>query len=264
MKRISFFLSTVLCLSGTLLAQQSVPPATTPTPASPISTDNTVKPRVFITDSQSWETRSSAGGGNGAFAASSAGGARPQTTEIIKTFGERCPGVRINNKQELADYIVTLDHEGGKGLFAHKDKVAVFARISGDLVMSHSTLSVGGSVKDACDGIEKHWQTNSSALIGAADKEVAEKAAKQSAPKEAIAIAAPAQASLIIDSTPIGADIEIDGGFVGNTPSTLSLAPGSHEISVKKKGYTAWTRKLNVTGGNIHLNADLDKEVAPQ
>jgi hypothetical protein len=74
-----------------------------------------------------------------------------------------------------------------------------------------------------------------------------------------VATAAPAaQASLSVDSTPPGADIEVDGGFVGNTPSTVNLALGNHEIAVKKKGFADWTRKLNVTGGNIRLNADLD------
>jgi hypothetical protein len=71
------------------------------------------------------------------------------------------------------------------------------------------------------------------------------------------------QASLVIDSSPPGADIEIDGGFVGNTPSTVPVAPGSHEIAVKKKGFADWTRKLNVTGGSIHLSADLDPASAP-
>src|SRR6476660_4394226 len=86
-------------VSAVLTAQQ------TPTP--------TEKPRVFITDSQSWEVSGAAGGANGAFAAQSHGGARPQTAEIIKTFGEKCTGVMVNNKQEVADYIVLLDHEGG-------------------------------------------------------------------------------------------------------------------------------------------------------
>jgi hypothetical protein len=71
-----------------------------------------------------------------------------------------------------------------------------------------------------------------------------------------------AQASLTIDSTPAGADIEVDGSFAGSTPSTLTIALGSHEISVKKKGYTAWTRKMNVTGGNVHLSAELDQAQA--
>jgi hypothetical protein len=70
--------------------------------------------------------------------------------------------------------------------------------------------------------------------------------------------AAASQASLAIDSIPSGADIEIDGGFVGDTPSTVSVAPGSHQIAVKKKGFVDWTKTLNVTGGTVHLNAELE------
>ena len=73
--------------------------------------------RVFITDSQSWSIAGSSGGAGGAYGGSMAGGARPQTAEIIKTFGERCPELRVNNKQDKADYVVVLDHEGGKAYF---------------------------------------------------------------------------------------------------------------------------------------------------
>jgi hypothetical protein len=68
---------------------------------------------------------------------------------------------------------------------------------------------------------------------------------------------APAQSTLAIYSTPPGADIEIDGAFVGNTPSTVNVALGSHDIAVKKKGFADWVKKLNVTGGSIHLRAEL-------
>jgi diacylglycerol kinase family enzyme len=67
------------------------------------------------------------------------------------------------------------------------------------------------------------------------------------------------QASVIIDSTPSGADIEIDGEFVGNTPSTTTVVPGRHKIVVKKKGYADWGKTMNVTGGTIHLNAELEQ-----
>ncbi|MGB8030776.1 MAG: PEGA domain-containing protein [Terracidiphilus sp.] len=85
------------------------------------------------------------------------------------------------------------------------------------------------------------------------------------APAVAAAPALPvaAQASLVIDSSPPGADIEIDGAFVGSTPSTVPVAPGNHEITVQKKGFADWTRKLSVTGGSVHLSADLDPESAP-
>ncbi len=76
--------------------------------------------------------------------------------------------------------------------------------------------------------------------------------------------AAQTQVSLIIDSTPPGADVEIDGAFVGNTPSTVTVAPGSHQIAVKKKGFIDWTKTLNVTGGTIHLNAEMEQAPAQQ
>jgi hypothetical protein len=64
--------------------------------------------------------------------------------------------------------------------------------------------------------------------------------------------------SVSIDSTPPGAEINVDENFVGSTPSTVSVPLGSHEITVRKKGFTSWTRKMNVTGGNVYLNADLE------
>lgn len=66
---------------------------------------------------------------------------------------------------------------------------------------------------------------------------------------------------LDIASTPAGADIEIDGKFVGNTPSSISVAPGDHEISVKKSGFAVWTRKMAVSLGHININAELVAEV---
>ena len=73
---------------------------------------------------------------------------------------------------------------------------------------------------------------------------------------------APVQASLVIDSTPSSADIEIDGAFVGNTPSTVSVATGSHQVTVKKKGFGEWTKSINVTGGTVHLNPEFEQTPA--
>jgi hypothetical protein len=77
------------------------------------------------------------------------------------------------------------------------------------------------------------------------------------APVKPAGAAQEATANVAVDSTPPGADIEVDGGFVGNTPSTVTVTQGIHEITVKKKGFADWSRKLNVTGGSIHLAADL-------
>lgn len=76
-----------------------------------------------------------------------------------------------------------------------------------------------------------------------------------------VAPAAPAsvaQTSLAIDSNPVGADIEINGAFVGSTPSTIAVTPGSYQIAVKKTGFAAWTRTLDVSGGAVHVSADIE------
>jgi len=110
------------------------------------------KIRVFVTDSQSWEMHGGWGAANGSGGGSESGGARPQTAEIIKTFSERCPEVLVTNKQDIANYAVTLDHEGGKGALRKDNKVAVFRR-DGDSILGKSTRELGNSVKDACAAI---------------------------------------------------------------------------------------------------------------
>lgn len=145
-------------VAGTAAVAAPTTPTTQPASvvaATPTSTAAVTdgKTRVFVTDSQSWETRggSSAGGNKNGWGGSSwmAGGARPQTAEIIKTLNERCPEMTVTNNLQKADFVLTLDHEGGKGLLAHRNKVAVFNR-DGDDVFSASTRELGNSVKDAC------------------------------------------------------------------------------------------------------------------
>ena len=69
--------------------------------------------------------------------------------------------------------------------------------------------------------------------------------------------AATLMASLAVASNVPGSDIEVDGVFMGSTPSTLSVTPGQHLIAVKRKGYADWSRSMNVAGTGAKLNADL-------
>ena len=67
-------------------------------------------------------------------------------------------------------------------------------------------------------------------------------------------------AKLQIDSDPPGADIEVDGSFVGNTPSEVQVADGDHTVVVKKAGFKNWERKLKSSAGSsVHISADLEK-----
>jgi hypothetical protein len=69
-----------------------------------------------------------------------------------------------------------------------------------------------------------------------------------------------AAAELDVSSTPGGADIEIDGNFVGSTPSTLGVAAGPHQLSVKKAGFKPWERKITVSSGHIKIDATLESQ----
>jgi hypothetical protein len=64
-------------------------------------------------------------------------------------------------------------------------------------------------------------------------------------------------AEVTVVSNPAGADIEVDGAFVGSTPSTINVTAGDHTISLKKSGFTTWEKTMKVSGGKIQISADL-------
>ena len=114
------------------------------------------QPRVFVTDSQSWETSGGFGATSDGAVGASSGGARPQTAEIIKTLGERCKDAIVTIRRENADYILILDHEGGKGALRRDNKFAVFNK-NGDAIGSGATRELGNAVKDACKALMDDW-----------------------------------------------------------------------------------------------------------
>ena len=110
------------------------------------------KVRIYVTDSDSWSTSGGFASGDDLGLGGSSGGARPQTVEIVKTFNQRCPRLTVTIKKESADYIVMLDHEGGKQIFRVNNKIAIF-NSEGDAIYSGSTRSLGNAVKDSCEAI---------------------------------------------------------------------------------------------------------------
>ena len=76
----------------------------------------------------------------------------------------------------------------------------------------------------------------------------------------------PAQLSTVnVTSVPAGADINVDGRWMGSTPSTLRLPAGEHQISIEKEGLTPWQRTMTVTaGGTVSISATLEKPNLPK
>jgi hypothetical protein len=75
-----------------------------------------------------------------------------------------------------------------------------------------------------------------------------------SVPNEAV------KGTVNISSDPSGADVLVDGDFVGNSPAVLKLSPGKHNITVKLNGYSDWTREITVQpASEVQLTANLVK-----
>jgi hypothetical protein len=70
--------------------------------------------------------------------------------------------------------------------------------------------------------------------------------------------ASQSDAGVEVSSAPSGADVELDGNFVGNTPSTIGVSQGDHKITVKKNGYKPWEKKIKVTSGNVKISVELE------
>ena len=71
----------------------------------------------------------------------------------------------------------------------------------------------------------------------------------------------PSAAKLNISSDPPGAEIEIDGAYVGHTPRVRRVISGKHKIKIRLKGHRAWKRTVNVSEGeSLEVSALLERK----
>ena len=129
------------------------------------TTQSENKPRVFVTDSQTWELQGGFPGGG------TNDGDRPisvqvqngnrQIADTMGTLNEKCSDVIVTAKREKADYAVILDRPGDTNVSANiiKDKKYVVYKKDGDVIKGGSARTVGGAIKGICEAIKKDWET---------------------------------------------------------------------------------------------------------
>jgi len=101
-------------------------------------------------------------------------------------------------------------------------------------------------------GVAFDVYTDTNHTVGAAAAALA-----PASPASATSVPTGGAATVSITSPTAAAEIEVDGAFVGNTPTTLQLTSGAHRIVVKS-GVKTWQRTVQVNGGStISLNASL-------
>ncbi len=191
---------------------------------------------------------------------------RDQSIELTKDFQKQCPDVRVTTVPEKADYTVTLNHiEHG----VVRDNQLEVSNKDGDVLQTREKGSIKNNVKNACELILGDWRKGNHST--APDPKPVQDNQKANAPQEQPFDSSPSEATtasqpakLSVSSVPPDADIEIDGSFVGNTPSDVQVPEGEHNVVVTKKGYTSWKRMMKISAGSsVHINAELEKSPTP-
>jgi hypothetical protein len=166
--------------------------------------------------------------------------------------------VRAYNQQGR---VISKNSMGG---FFSKEKVLeyVFASILGDTTSPQKQKSVAVPLSVYyvnCDVDSPPVETAAeSAPTSAAP--AAPVTASKDVPKDAPMPKAAAKAVLDIWSQPPGADIALDGGYVGKTPYSLTVSPGEHTIVLHKQDFGSWQRRMQVDAGTHQVGAYLEQK----
>lgn len=142
------------------------------------------------------------------------------------------------------DAAINPGNSGGPLLDIHGDVVGI------NTLKALSTQSSGGGV--ALQGIG--FALSASDLIQLLQRFYPESRALPVAAQSA------GVGNLRITSDPVGAEIYIDGRFVGQTPSTIPTPTGTHKIVLRLSGKKDWERELEVIkGSELTLNPVLEQ-----
>ena len=60
-------------------------------------------------------------------------------------------------------------------------------------------------------------------------------------------------------SNPPGADIYLDGAYVGKTPFRITVEPGMHRLVISKQDFSTWQQKVEVSSAGRKISAYLER-----
>ena len=144
----------------------------------------------------------------------------------------------------------------GKGTWIQTDAAINPGNSGGPLLNSHAEvvgINTQKVVKEGFQGIG--FALSSSDLIEVLHRFYPAVTSSGSSPNQS----SDAFGTVTVSSDPDGADIYLDGKFVGNTPETLKLPAGPHTVSIKSSGRENWERSIEILRDNqLNLKGDLN------
>jgi hypothetical protein len=127
----------------------------------------------------------------------------------------------------------------------------------------------GGASKQLNTVVEAAQAATPAITANTGQNSAKQNSSNQDSPVQATSGVAPASANeaasrqkvkCSFSSTPPGAEITLDGRFVGSTPSTLGVGLGTHVVVLFLPGFAQWKRELTVSDeSELTVNATLQK-----
>lgn len=90
--------------------------------------------------------------------------------------------------------------------------------------------------------------------------------AREPAPSASVPAPAAVRYGLLwLDVDPGEAQVALDGEFLDRGVWLISLAPGLHDLAVRKEGYRPYARRIGINPGeSLRLEIRLDREPGPR
>ena len=114
------------------------------------------RPRVYITDRDSWKEFGWIVASNRHASGAISGRIVREHTESVKTFNRTCPDVTVTENKEKADFALVWDRTNWNetAWTGHQNNLALYKR-NGDLVWSGASHRMTTAAKDACKAVLK-------------------------------------------------------------------------------------------------------------
>jgi hypothetical protein len=119
------------------------------------------KPRVYVSDTQSWTASGGFSGVDATAGEKLYGGYNPELPDIFQDFTSNCSNVIVTQEAPKADFAVLFDREEGTkfGGLVKRSKITVLSK-AGETIFSESAHSPDTAVKDACATIQRKGGAN--------------------------------------------------------------------------------------------------------
>jgi hypothetical protein len=112
------------------------------------------KPRLYLTDRDSWKESGWVAAANGNAAGGISGRVVREHTENVRTFNKACTGVTVTENKEKADFALVWDRTNWNetAWSGYQNNMAIYNR-DGDLVWSGASHKMTTGAKDACKAV---------------------------------------------------------------------------------------------------------------